>query len=272
MQIKERCWRYDTVNGAFFVKFYGDDEQAEKVRVLHQQLAKSQFPYCLPITSSEKSPYIVQRWIDGEAADYEQWMHRKTTLHMLENLHALTNGWTLPQMPRQRLVDKWRVRLQRFQQQEKALRPLIGTNYDVIVRQATNALQHIQDTNPSSTSVLHGDVVHHNFILGEQPMMIDFDLACIGDPAEEVILWMHRVLPHVKYDVEKLLVEHPYTNIALPKLHYLRYPNEVLREWLYVLQVEKEKQAMLCDYVGTFTEEMLSYSEDMMAQINRLIR
>lgn len=270
MRIKERCWRYDTVNGAYFVKFYEDDYQVQKVRTLHRRLAASYFPYSVPITSREQSPYIVQQWIEGEAANYEQQNHRNQTLHMLESLHAHTKDWIIPYMSTQNLVEKWRARLVRFQQQEHVLRPFMGAHYDIIVQQATFALQQMKATKPKNYAVLHGDVVHHNFLLGDKPVLIDFDLAHLGDPAEEVILWMHRVLPHMDYDVERLVQEQPYVKIALPKIHYLLYPNEVLREWLYMLQVDEEKKASILIYLRPFTTEMIARLPQMNQQITRL--
>ena len=108
------------------------------------------------------------------------------------------------------------------------------------------------------------------FLLGENPVLIDFDLACLGDPAEEVILWMHRVLPHVNYNVYDLLNEQPYTEIVHQKIGYLLYPNELLREWLYLLQVNDEQREQLLQYVRPFTSRSLQMWPTLVQQVNRI--
>ncbi len=260
MQIKEHCWRYDTVQGAYFVKYYADTIQEAKVRNLHDRLEQVDFPYSLPITSRKESPYIVQPWVDGREADYRSREDRRQTLHMLQTLHETTAGWYISYMHEQRLVEKWRMRFEKFKEQKHALQPFMGAAaFEEICRQTSKALQQITPIITREKCVLHGDVVHHNFLLGTKPLLIDFDLACIGSPEEEVLLWMHRVLPHVDYQIDVILQEQPYTNTVLAYLHFLMFPNELLREWLYMLQVSPEKRPVLLNYLQEFTEEAVMY-------------
>ena len=221
MQLKENCWRYDTESGAFFVKYYEDSFIANKVRFIHEQLTEQQFPYIAPVTSKRATPYIVHKWIEGKSANYEKMEDRTKTLAMLQALHEATINWDGPYLPRLDLVKKWESRLSKFIGKEKELVPLLGSNFHTIVSLGELALKKMDSPKRSTHSLLHGDVVHHNFLLGNTPVLIDFDLACIGDPADEVILWMHRVLPHMQFDVKGLLFEQPYTEIVRHKLAHL---------------------------------------------------
>ena len=81
---------------------------------------------------------------------------------------------------------------------------------------------------------------------------------------------MHRVLPHDNFDVYDLLNEQPYTEIIQQKIEYLLYPNELLREWLYLLQVNDEQREQLLQYVQPFTSRSLQMWPTLMQQVNRI--
>ncbi|WP_413362886.1 phosphotransferase [Lysinibacillus sp. 3P01SB] len=270
MQLKENCWRYDTETGAFFVKYYEDSFAANKVRFIHEQLTKQKFPYIAPMTSKRATPYIVHKWIEGKPASYEKREDRTKTLAMLQALHEATIGWEGPYLPRQDLRRKWEARLSKFISKERELTPLLGANFHTIVSLGELALKKMKTPKDTTHSLLHGDVVHHNFLLGETPVLIDFDLACLGDPSEEVILWMHRVLPHMQYDVKALLYEQPYAENVRHKLAYLIYPNELLREWLYLLQISESQKEHLLKYVNPFTERSLFMWSRIMKHVHEL--
>lgn len=270
MQLKENCWRYDTETGAFFVKYYEDSFTANKVRFIHEQLTQQNFPYIAPMTSKRATPYIVHKWIEGKPASYEKQEDRTKTLAMLQALHEATVGWDGPYLPRQDLRRKWEARLSKFIGKERELLPLLGSNFHTIVSLGELALKKMNTPKISPLSLLHGDVVHHNFLLGDTPVLIDFDLASLGSPSDEVVLWMHRVLPHVRYDVKALLYEQPYTEIVRHKLPYLIYPNELLREWLYLLQVNEAQKEHLLKYVNPFTERALFMWSKIMKHVHEL--
>ncbi|MFF5996867.1 aminoglycoside phosphotransferase family protein [Lysinibacillus sp. KU-BSD001] len=270
MQLKENCWRYDTEKGAFFVKYYDDAFIADKVRFIHKKLMKNHFPYIAPITSQKSTPYIVHQWVHGRPANYEKTEDRTKSLEMLKALHETNVLWKDALLPRQDLLKKWEVRFARFKNNEKELLPLMGKDFYTISNMTEQALRKIEASKTSKFTLLHGDVVHHNFLLGDQPAIIDFDLACLGDPADEVILWMHRVLPHVNYDIYALLNEQPYAEITRQKRNYLLYPNELLREWLYLLQVNEAQKEQLLQYVRPFTNQALQMWPVLRKQIDKM--
>jgi hypothetical protein len=72
-------------------------------------------------------------------------------------------------------------------------------------------------------------------------------------------MWMHRVLPNVNYNLRALLNEQPILK-RIPKnyLQTLRFPNELLREWMYVKTVTTERQQAFVEELIRFTEAALS--------------
>src|SRR5690606_41006573 len=180
-----------------------------------------------------------------------------------------------PVIPQHKLIQKWNARLERFLFQENELVRYLSHHYYDIVLYANKALKKIQQNpgpTPKKLTLLHGDVVHHNFLITRDGMkIIDFDLSVVGDPADELILWLHRALPTVNYDLQKLLNENQYLkDTCLRKLHYLQYPNELLREWLYILQLgDIEKEAFL-DYIMPFTENALRHWPLLIAKSERI--
>ena len=95
-----------------------------------------------------------------------------------------------------------------------------------------------------TSSLIHGDIAHHNFIMGARGIrIIDFDLASYADPDEEWILLLQRFLPFADYDLQLLIDEHPdFLRVLEEQPAGLRYPNELFREWLAFLQKPHPKK------------------------------
>jgi len=214
---------------------------------------------------------IVQPWQDGSrAANFSLQGDRTSALQLLNKLHTTGNQINWERgifIPNSKVLLKWQLRLLRFQQQlpqlvyyfpKKRFQQLISYAEQALldIRQAEN----IEQT--KSVTLLHGDVVHHNFLVCSDGKMrlIDFDLAQLGEPDDELILWMHRVLPNMDYQLFKLLNEQPsLQRIPKEKFHRLKYPNELLREWLYVLTLSDNERDYFLDYLYPFTDNALSY-------------
>ena len=271
MQLKRNCWKWETTSGTYFVKFYDELYNAERVKMIYEKLKKIEFPYIAPIRSNSAPHYIVQRWIDGRQAQYEYTSDRQQVLDMLQCLHETNNevNWGEEMIPVHNLPYKWSVRFPRFLANEEKLLPLLHEKYYSIVNLTEHAMKKMRKVKGKNEkkTILHGDVVHHNFLLSDTPKMIDFDLATLGEPSDEIILWLHRVLPNVDYDLSLLLQQHPYTKNAKHKLDYLLYPNELLREWLYVLQVDDKQRSVLLEYLYPLTDQTLSKYPQLIKQI-----
>ena len=264
--IKENCWKWDSTDGSFFVKYYRDLDVAEKVRYIHQKLAIVGFPYSIPLQVNKDRHVIIQPWIEGaRSADYDVKEDRIQMVDCLQALHDTKQfiQWDADRMlPRHALMSKWTNRLQRFIQREEELRPVLGQDYTEIVEMSYKALKMIRKlpVPVEKHTLLHGDVVHHNIMLrdGEEGLLIDFDLASLGVPSDEMILWLQRALPNSDYNLKKLTAEHPYLAITKPKLPYLLYPNEVLREALFMLQVHEEQLEQFYEFLLPFAKQAIS--------------
>ncbi|MFP3916432.1 phosphotransferase [Lysinibacillus telephonicus] len=282
MQIKNNIWKHETSKGTLFIKKYENSSVAQKVKLIHQQLEAIKFPYVIPLKKSREPDLLVQLWQPNSmSADFSNINQRKQALKILKSLHETGDkiDWKSHLViPKQNLFHKWNARLEKFILNEEELRPFLHHAYYDITLFASKVLKQMRRQKQKVSgklTLLHGDVVHHNFLVCEDKTMklIDFDLAVVGDSAEEMILWMHRALPTINYDLKSLLNEHPFLyDLCLQKIYYLQYPNELLREWLYVLQLgDYDKEAFL-DYLMPFTEKALRHWPDLINEIEILQR
>ncbi|SOC02481.1 phosphotransferase family enzyme [Ureibacillus xyleni] len=280
MQIKNNIWKHETTKGTLFIKKYENHTVFEKVKLIHRKLEAIQFPYVIPLKKSNEPNLFVQVWQKNSlSADFSNEHQRKQALTILNALHDTSNmiDWKNDyRIPRQHLYQKWNARLERFILSEKELLPYLNEGFYDIVLYASRVLKQMRKKRQKVSgklTLLHGDVVHHNFLICEDHSMklIDFDLAVVGDSAEEMILWMHRALPTMNYNLKQLFTEHPFLyDLCKQKLFYLLYPNELLREWLYVLQLgDYEKEAFL-DYLMPFTEKALSHWPQLVVETEKL--
>lgn len=279
MQIKNNIWKQETPNETLFIKKYENDMIAEKVKFIHDQLEEIEFPYVIPLKKTNDPNLVVQSWQHRSySSDFSDKSNRKQSVKILKALHETNHDiyWqNNPIIPKQNLFNKWTVRLERFLSYEKELVPYLQDAYYEIVLYAEKTLRKMRkkgEKKPSNLTLLHGDVVHHNFLITREGMkLIDFDLSVVGDPADELILWLHRALPTVNYDLIEILNENQYLlENCHQKIHYLQYPNELLREWLYILQLgDLEREAFL-DYIMPFTERALRHWPELIAKTEKI--
>lgn len=276
MKVKNNIWKKNTPQGTLFIKKYENESVVEKVKCIHENLEAIQFPYVIPLIKTMGSNVLIQPWQhSSRSADYNIEEERKLSLEILNALHETNKfiDWKkLKIIPKQNLFYKWSSRIEKFLFFENELYPFLDDSIYEITLYASRVLRKMKNQKTNNFTLLHGDVVHHNFLICEKGMkIIDFDLAAVGDAAEELILWMHRVLPHVNYDLEYLLNENPILyDRCISKLHYLKYPNELLREWLYAVHLTDEEQEEFLDYLIPFTEEALNCWPDFLAEIDRI--
>lgn len=269
--VKDNCWRKETKHGDYFLKYYGRYDIVKKVRLIHKRLTDSQFPYHISLEKNIEEQTIVQRWVNGRSANYDVLEDRMKTVDCLQALHRTNEyiPWRVEPIPRQNLVEKWQRRYDRFCEQ-KQLEAILGDSYAALSEIARVALEKITQVQHEAEplTILHGDVVHHNVLITEDEVyLIDFDLAMLGEPSDEVILWLQRALPNVQYELNQLLQEHPYLQIAVPKLDYLRFPNEVMREALYMLQLDGAKRVYFEVFLQQFVQDYLLYYNRLLAHI-----
>ncbi len=279
MQIKNNIWKQETAKETLFIKKYDNDLVVEKVKFIHKQLEVIKFPYVIPLKKTKEPNLLVQTWQHRSySADFSDKNNRKQAVKILKSLHETSHqiDWKSKSIiPRQNLLNKWTARLEKFMLHEKELVPYLQHAYYDITLYANRILRKMRkqvEKNQLNLTLLHGDVVHHNFLITQDGMkLIDFDLSVLGDPADELILWLHRALPNVDYNLETLLNENQYLlETCRHKIQYLQYPNELLREWLYILYLgDLEKEAFL-DYLMPFTEKALRHWPELIAKSEKI--
>lgn len=268
-ELKPNIWKYKYESNYYFVKRAKQLEVAEKVRTIHQQLAHFEPSLALPLVPSDDEQLIVQLWQEGShSADFSKKKDRQQSLDLLISLHDSSKkiAWQQVQgLHQHSQLLKWQMRLMRFKSRRNEIRAFL-TKEEVaqILKYSEKSLRLIEmeDVEENELTLLHGDVVHHNFLWCTDGKLrfIDFDLAHIGEADDEYVLWLHRVLPAVDYDLEKLIVELPQLKrLDKRKLHRLKFPNELLREWLYVLDLPLNQQMVFLDYLLPFTKRALTY-------------
>lgn len=274
--IKENCWKWDSPKGPYFMKYYEDGFVAQKVKLVHRELEKIHFPHHIAPEENVEPNIFKQRWFEGESADYKLFEHQQLSLNALQKLHETNNliNWTESGMlSTYRLKEKWMRRFERFIEYERELKRLLKSNYDLLVNHAFNALHSmtLYSVHSEQQTILHGDVVHHNVMVdGEEVKLIDFDLACVGEASDELILWLHRVLPQVQYELTPLVNNYSYLQIAIEKLHYLQFPNEILRESLFYLKLNDQQKIACYPFIQSIVYDWLKKKSSLEKQIQRL--
>lgn len=262
----------------FSVKQYDTLSTAEKVRHIHALLEDIQFPHIIPISKEKDSNIIVQPWLVNTVfVQYASSRDRTDSLRALQALHETKEriDWSEQSIiPSFHIQQKWTHRLERFIRAKQQLEPFLPeSSIEHIIFMAKQGLENIAISNDRET-LLHGDVVHHNILRDrhDQIRFIDFDLAVVGNPVIEIALWIHRVLPQMDYDLEKLITEQPGLQQNERELFsLLLYPNELLREWLHFLTLSQNKQQQSLERILRFTNHATSYSSKLWYDIKRMM-
>lgn len=263
MNIKSNCWRISNEETAYFVKKYKHPRTFQKVRTIHRALQETT-EFLVPVIAFSE-PYIVYEWVEGRAADYNDVGECRQVFSVLDQLHKA--GQDIYVEPTIQLEAKWHYRLLQFQIFEEQLRAILNNSYNDLLRIAEFSLSRARFP-IGATTLLHGDVAHHNFLLTEKKMyMIDVDLAVLGTEADEFLLWMHRLLPHFHYDLYKILSEIPELERYRSYFSLLLFPNELLREWLVFAE-----QPSLHSHLLAMTSYYLQQWPKLNNQINQLVR
>lgn len=259
--IKSNVWRLKEDGRDVCLKAYDDLAQYLKVKQLHKQLMKLGFKGALPAEFDDTNQLIIQPYYPQKTiTDFCLPHVRRNVIEVLEGLHATEEKetwWNQTTLPATSLYLKWQLRLSRIMATEELLIKHFGKQEVLYtLRQAEEAMAEYVHYEAEHT-VIHGDIAHHNFLIGEQGIrIIDFDLASYADPDEEWILLLQRFMPFADYDLQQLVDEHPdFLRIIEEQPSGLRYPNEVFREWLAFLQKpHKRKQERLLAFTSKAIE------------------
>lgn len=263
-QIKKNVWKWENENGLFSVKKYATVEQAEKIRLIHQELQQLDKPFILPIMESVQEDFIIQPWFKGtHSVDYGSEKDRKEVFSLLNELHETNRmiKWKDYNLLGQfDLISKWQNRCFKMKEIAYFVEFYIGVDKtNLLLQYGEIALKNIKSFGNKDITILHGDVVHHNFLTNQKAYkMIDFDLAVIGPKEVEDILWIHRVLPAIDYDIYFLIHEFPSLEKVISKYkEALMYPNELYREWLYAYALPIERKQKFIEQLIPYTNKAL---------------
>lgn len=275
VQLKPNVWKWQIGPHAYSIKKYDYEIDADKIRFIHEQLSKTGADFVVPIEPYPDAFVIQQPWIEsGKKVQFNQLEDRKKSLEVLHQLHATRKQIAWEKSGLFHEIDlnrKWAHRVEKWQQVEPFLiRKLGSSKTQRITKLANDSLAQLKPIRRENVTLLHGDVVHHNFVRDQKNRMyiIDFDLACIGPAEVELILWAHRVLPHFDYDLEALIHEHP--SLAGIDRNYLLFPNELMREWLYATTLSELQLQGFLPKLKKFTNNALKRMPQLWEDCDRL--
>ncbi len=262
VQLKPNVWKWQIGSHAYSLKKYEKKEDANKIRFIHEQLTKVGANIIVPIEPYPDEYMIQQPWIDsGKKVQFHQFEDREKSLSLLHQLHDTgthINWREVSDLHEINLMRKWKHRLEKWEYHEGFLHRTLGSKMtEEITELAKKSLSQLLPMSNENLTLLHGDVVHHNFVRDRNDhfYLIDFDLACLGPAEVELILWTHRVLPHYQYDYKKLILEHP--SIHHIDRSYLLFPNEMMREWLYAATLTDIQLRVFLPKLKRFTDKAL---------------
>ncbi|MGB3259415.1 phosphotransferase family protein [Paenisporosarcina sp.] len=268
-------WKWQIGPHAYSLKKYEYEIDADKIRYIHEQLTKAGADFMVPIEPYPDAFVIQQPWIEsGKKVQFNQSEDRKKSLEVLHQLHGTRNQVAWQKSGLFQEIDlnrKWAHRLEKWQQVEPFLIQKLGSSKTQrITKLAKDSLAQLKPIRRENVTLLHGDVVHHNFVRDHKNRMyiIDFDLACIGPAEVELILWSHRVLPHFDYDLDALIKEHP--SLANIDWNYLLFPNELMREWLYATTLSDLQLQGFIPKLKKFTNNALKRMPQLWEDCDRL--
>ena len=275
VQLKPNVWKWQIGPHAYSLKKYEYEIDADKIRYIHEQLTKAGADFMVPIEPYPDAFVIQQPWIEsGKKVQFNQSEDRKKSLEVLHRLHGTRNQVAWQKSGLFQEIDlnrKWAHRLEKWQQVEPFLIQKLGSSKTQrITKLAKDSLAQLKPIRRENVTLLHGDVVHHNFVRDQKNRMyiIDFDLACIGPAEVELILWSHRVLPHFDYDLDALIKEHP--SLANIDWNYLLFPNELMREWLYATTLSDLQLQGFIPKLKKFTNNALKRMPQLWEDCDRL--
>jgi hypothetical protein len=250
-KIKEGKWVLHTGHDRrWFLKLYPDNRKFQLQKnctdLLHQE-GFLRVPGYHPLHKTDTIE------IDGKTAGITEWIETKEfftyrslrergdALSVLAEFHhysrkVLEKG-NLSSLPKQKLVDKWAVRLEEFIRNKQKLSVYVPPAIiDIYIDIGEKALQGvIRHGFTEDLCILHGDVAHHNFLrdIHDELFLIDLDLINEGPPEIDLIQFANRVFPSINWSLTNLWRHESLTPYKESNtfLYGILFPSDVFREW-----------------------------------------
>ncbi|RXT14741.1 phosphotransferase [Ammoniphilus sp. CFH 90114] len=266
---KRKAYLLETNRGPMFVKSYSSVQKAEWVVSLSEQLIRKGFSQTLEyIYTSGGFPYLPYKGryyvaikpIKGRDARYSNQSDVLETVRCLGEFHRHARnikGGPMVRSTSAPLIDKWEDRYNRFEKiiarlkkgqymgglEKKIIRfsPFILSEAKTVIDIARRSpIDKEYQLALQEQRVSHRDLASHNFILGQQAYLIDYDTAMYDTQLVDVIQMVNRTLDEQAWDFDLfagMMDEYqkaaPMTE-AQAALTYLlvRYPDNFMREVL----------------------------------------
>ncbi|TYS19603.1 aminoglycoside phosphotransferase family protein [Rossellomorea vietnamensis] len=271
-KIKEGKWKVQTDYGNWFLKLYSSSRRLELQKEVMEELSKEGFikiPSFHPIHQTDS---IV---IDGKAAGLTKWINtvgnftyhtyseRQEALAVLEKFHRISRAALMRKefnsLKDQRLLEKWRARLDEFvgnRQKLSVLVPLeVIDTYILLGEQALAGM--VKSGFSEEPCILHGDLAHHNFLrdTNQELLIIDLDLISSGPPEVDYIQFANRIFPHINWSLD-LLWKHGQLSKYKESstfLHSILYSSDIFREWNRFFRESRSYQKSVWYYLIDLT-------------------
>jgi hypothetical protein len=249
-KIKEGKWVLHFGEDRWFLKLYADKRKFQLQQNVTEALRLEGFSR-LPAYHHLHEKDNIE--VDGKAAGLTEWIdtrgnfsyhsfdERRTALSVLEEFHHFSRKVLLKGdvtlLPKQKLVDKWAVRLEEFIRNKQKLSVYVPPAIiDAYIRIGERALKGIIRHDFSKDScILHGDVAHHNFLRDKhnQLHLIDLDLIKEGPPEIDYIQFANRILPYINWSLQELWKHEPLPVYKESRafLYGILFPSDIFREW-----------------------------------------
>ncbi|WP_162920164.1 phosphotransferase [Paenisporosarcina cavernae] len=264
--MKENVWRVESGTKKKSLKRYDSYYLFQKVVDIHQSLSEINFPHILPLSSDFTSLEIMQPWVQTNSVhQFESSVIRKRAWNALKKLHNTNRviDWqNVGNIPPFDLIKKWSYRIDQFHKYQDFIEHYLGKKlFQLIASSASTFTEKLTPFSTDSNTLLHGDIVHHNFIFAEkETYLIDFDLACLGNEKQEEILLFHRFLPYMNYHLPQLIYEFPE---AEELVDYLKIPNEIMREWIYAAKLPESQLPIAIPRLRAFTQKAMPQFQNL---------
>lgn len=294
--IKDGVWLCETDRVKWILKEFPSPSRLKLQIKLTELLLSHQFPHTYqfhPI-HAKKEIFINQRTYglieyiernkEGKRLTYHTHEYRKQALKLLKKFHHVTETFSKDFKKDLHVfnqIKKWQSRLREFKENEKYLEKWLPKKYYLSLLywsewSLENMLKNKEYFLKKPYCIIHGDVAHHNFILGNDHLyLIDFDLVKMAPDFIDDLQFCNRILPHMDWSLEELSLYKPLEKHLKEKafLSALIYPTDLLREWNYFLKYEQGKgklSSFLTEITFREFDQRERFVKDAMSQIKHL--
>jgi hypothetical protein len=222
------------------------------------------------ITTGTNYSWTISSYVSGRKLNYEAAEDRNRAVIVIKKFHSQANQIFVKNIVRkQPFYKRWHARLYKFIETEHIFErsgylPLFN-DISFMMKKYLEIVESYPwykgqlDAERNGLWV-HGDVASHNFIQNEKTYMIDFDLLHCTPQIYDYIQLGQRFLPHINWDVERLVGYNLVKNDDLEMyIHSVFIPSDLIREWLHFLT--RKRRISIEDYMETMEIEWVSRKE-----------